>query len=176
MEKLIRLLKDHPKDPAIAALIKDAEAGSDVDLNQQSEQLSGVWELRWSSASQPWLKQAAWLDNLQVLDPVHSRGMNVLRLNGLLGGLAAITVEAELSIASATRVSVCFRKGGWIGPGLPGGGRLALMKTVNQSFPAWLEITALDEKLRICRGNAGTTFALLRRNDLNIESFFQSIE
>lgn len=172
METLIRLLKDHPKDPAIAALIQDAEAGSDVDLNQQSEQLSGVWDLRWSSASQPWLRQAAWLENLQILDPAQSRGMNVLRLNGPLGRLAAITVEAELSIESATRVAVCFRKGGWVGLGLPGGGRLALMKQVNQSFPAWLEITALDDTLRICRGNAGTTFALLKRQDLRVDSFF----
>ena len=173
MDKLIQLLRDHPNDPSIPDLIKDAEAGSDVDLNQQSEQLSGVWELRWSSASQPWLKQAAWLDNLQILDPVHSRGMNVLRLNGPLRGLAAITVEAELSIASATRVSVCFRKGGWVGPGLPGGGRLEFMKKVNQSFPAWLEITALDDILRICRGNAGTTFALLRRREMRIDSFLR---
>ena len=172
METLIRLLQDHPNDPSIPELIKGAEAASEVNLNQQSAQLSGVWDLRWSSASQPWLKQAPWLDNLQILDPQRSRGMNVLRFKGPLARLAAITVEADLSIASATRVSVCFRKGGWVGPGLPGGGRLALMKTVNQAFPAWLDITALNETLRICRGNAGTTFALLRRHDLSLESFF----
>jgi hypothetical protein len=39
---------------------------------------------------------------------------------------------------------------------------------VSQSFPAWLDITVLDNELRICRGNAGTVFALLRRNDLQI--------
>jgi hypothetical protein len=37
---------------------------------------------------------------------------------------------------------------------------------VSQSFPAWLDITVLDEELRVCRGNAGTVFALLRRHDL----------
>jgi len=39
---------------------------------------------------------------------------------------------------------------------------------VNQSFPAWLDITVLDDDLRICRGNAGTLFALLRRSDLRL--------
>ena len=46
-----------------------------------------------------------------------------------------------------------------------------LMKTLNQSFPACLDITALTSNLRICRGNAGTTFALLSRNDLAVSDF-----
>jgi hypothetical protein len=37
---------------------------------------------------------------------------------------------------------------------------------VKQSFPAWLDITVVDAELRLCRGNAGTLFALLRRPDL----------
>ena len=39
---------------------------------------------------------------------------------------------------------------------------------MQQSFPAWLDITVLDDELRICRGNAGTVFALLRRSDLRL--------
>jgi len=39
---------------------------------------------------------------------------------------------------------------------------------VKQRFPAWLDITVLDEQLRVCRGNAGTLFALLRRDDLTV--------
>lgn len=174
MDTLIQLLRDHPDDPSISALIQDAESRSDIDLKQQSDLLSGVWELRWSSASQPWLKQAGWLENLQILDPAQGRGMNVLRFNGPLRRLAALTVEAELTTISATRVSVRFRKGGWMGPGLPGGRKIALMKTVNQGFPAWLEITALDDTLRICRGNAGTTFALLRREDMAVSDFISA--
>ena len=58
MDTLIQLLRDHPDDPSISALIQDAESRSDIDLKKQSDLLSGVWELRWSSASQPWLKQA----------------------------------------------------------------------------------------------------------------------
>ena len=172
MNELIRRLKDQPEDSSIPDLVLAAEANSDVDLSRDLALLKGVWELRWSSATQPWLKQANWLENLQVLDPVNSRGMNLLRLAGPLGGAAAVTVEAELSTDGANRVGVRFRKGGWRGPALPGGRRLELFKTVKQSFPAWLDITTLTEELRICRGNAGTTFALLKRHDMEVSDFF----
>ena len=81
---------------------------------------------------------------------------------GPLGALASIQVEAALELVSDKRVEVRFQRGGWKGPQL-GRLRLQLMREVNQSFPAWLDITVLDQELRICRGNAGTTFALLRR-------------
>jgi hypothetical protein len=45
---------------------------------------------------------------------------------------------------------------------------LQWLRNVNQSFPAWLDITVLDANLRVCRGNAGTLFALTRRHDLNL--------
>jgi len=37
------------------------------------------------------------------------------------------------------------------------------------SLDTWLDITVLDDELRICRGNAGTVFALLRRSDLRLQ-------
>ena len=171
MNELIRRLKEQPDDVSIPDLVVAAEANSDVDLSRDLALLKGVWELRWSSATQPWLKQANWLENIQILDPVNSRGMNLLRLSGPLGEVAAVTVEAEISTGGANRVGVRFRKGGWRGPALPGGRRLKWFKTVNQSFPAWLDITALTNELRICRGNAGTTFALLKRHDMAVSDF-----
>jgi hypothetical protein len=65
-------------------------------------------------------------------------------------------------------VSVRFERGGWLGPRW-GDQRLELFRQVKQSFPAWLDITVLDQDLRVCRGNAGTLFALLRRQDLAVE-------
>ena len=172
MNELIRRLREHPNDDIIPDLVLAAETSSDVDLIKDGALLMGVWELRWSSATQPWLKQSNWLENLQVLDPMNYRGMNLLRLAGPLGEAAAVTVEAELSTEGTNRVGIRFRKGGWRGPALPGGRRLELFKTVNQSFPAWLDITALTNELRICRGNAGTTFALLKRHDMSVSDFF----
>ena len=106
--------------------------------------------------------------------------MNLLRLTGPLGPVAGIAVQAELTLVSASegqpaqRVGVRFQRGGGLGPRL-GDRRLSLLREVNQSFPAWLDITVLDDRLRVCRGNAGTLFALLRRTDLRLEDLLPQL-
>ena len=167
-EELIALLRTAPRSPRIQPLVEQLEQAQPADLTADSSQLRGVWELCWSSSSQPWLKQGPVLENLQVLDPAANRGMNLLRLKGPLGQVAAISVVARLEQAGPQRVNVRFERGGWIGPRL-GPYRLELLAAVGQSFPAWLDITYLDQELRLCRGNAGTAFALLRRPDLSPE-------
>lgn len=144
------------------------------------EQLEGVWELRWSSSKQPYLAVGPWIENLQLLAPSQERAMNLLRLPGPLGPLAGIAVEAAITVLPSAqhsapepvaqqRVEVRFQRGGWLGPRL-GQGRLQLLRRVQQPFPAWLDITVLDDELRLCRGNAGTLFALLRRSDLSLNN------
>ena len=78
-------------------------------------------------------------------------------------------MQADLDVINSTRVEVCFRRGSWIGPRFPGIGQVSLLRDVRQIFPAWLDMTVLDSQLRICRGNAGTTFALLRRSTRSVE-------
>ena len=179
-QALLALLRQEPRgaakrdSPQVQELVVALERAMPADLTAPKalEQLEGVWELRWSSSSQPYLAVAPWLENLQLLAPSQSRGMNLLRLTGPLAPLASIAVEADLSVDPSTqvrqRVQVRFRRGGWLGPSL-GAGRLQLLRSVQQSFPAWLDITVLDDELRVCRGNAGTLFALLRRPDLSLE-------
>ena len=167
---LLKLLQDNTKDERILPLIEQLEPMRPADLRRDRESLTGAWELRWSSSKQPWLKQASWLENLQLLDLKRGLGMNLLRPKGFLSSIAAVSVQADLAVLDQKRVEVKFRTGGWIGPILPSGRRLRLFKEVTQSFPAWLDITILDEKLRVCRGNAGTIFALTRRTDINIDS------
>ena len=167
-DDLVSILENTPNDSSIAERVSALEQSQQVDLSRDSALLQGVWDLRWSSSSQPWLRQAPWLENLQVLDPSQSRGCNLLRLRGPLGTIGAISVQAELKVIDQKRVEVKFRKGGWLGPSLPGIGQVKLLREVQQSFPAWLDITFLDEQLRICRGNAGTIFALLRQERINI--------
>jgi hypothetical protein len=129
------------------ALVEALERSRPADLGAPGalSRLEGVWELRWSSSRQPWLAVAPWL---------------------------TIGIDAEASPAGPAaprqRVQVHFRRGGWLGPSL-GGGRLRLLREVEQTFPAWLDITVLDAELRLCRGNAGTVFALVRRGDLSVE-------
>ena len=159
----------------IPELIQQLEREHPADLRRDLALVEGVWELRWSSSSLPYLATAPWLTNLQVLAPSRGQGMNLLRLAGPLGELAGITVRAAIAVEPPTapdqpnqRVSVRFERGGWLGPNL-GGQRLRLLREVRQSFPAWLDITVVDGELRICRGNAGTLFALLRRPDLSLQ-------
>ena len=172
---LVSILQRTPNDPSIAERVSALEQSHPADLSRDSAFLEGVWDLRWSSSSQPWLRQAPWLENLQVLDPAQKRGCNLLRLRGPFGAIGAISVQADLEVINEKRVEVKFRKGGWLGPSLPGIGQLKLLREVEQSFPAWLDITFLDEELRICRGNAGTTFALLRHESLTTAELLEEV-
>ena len=154
----------------IEALIERLERLQPADLSAQASQLAGVWELRWSSSSLPYLAVQPWLENLQLLDPAAGRALNLLRLAGPLGPLAGIAVQARIAVEPAPphqRVSVQFERGGWLGPQI-GERRLQLFRQVKQSFPAWLDVTVLDDELRVSRGNAGTLFALVRRPDLEL--------
>ena len=170
---LVSILQHTPNDPSIVERVSALEQSHPADLSRDSALLEGVWDLRWSSSSQPWLRQAPWLENLQVLDPAQKRGCNLLRLRGPFGAIGAISVQADLEVINEKRVEVKFRKGGWLGPSLPGIGQLKLLREVEQSFPAWLDITFLDEELRICRGNAGTTFALLRHESITKDELLE---
>ncbi|MCT0200653.1 PAP/fibrillin family protein [Synechococcus sp. CS-1325] len=157
-------------DRRVETLIQALEQEEPADLERQRALLEGVWELRWSSSRLPYLLVAPWLENLQILLPEQGRGMNLLRPAGPLGALAAISIEASLAVVGPQRVSVAFEQGGWLGPRF-GEQRLRLFRAVRQPYPAWLDITVLDQDLRICRGNAGTVFVLKRRTDLRPGDF-----
>ena len=165
-ELLALLHNAKPNRDKLDELIKTLEAAASIDLSnaQQQQQLEGVWELRWSSSKQPYLQVQPWLENLQVLMPSQGRGMNLLRLPPPLAA-AGVAVEAELSLEPPQRVQVRFCRGGLLGPQLAGW-KANLMTGIQQSFPAWLDITALSDELRICRGQNGTLFALRKRHDL----------
>ena len=116
-------------DATTRQLVEQLEREQPADLERDGPLLAGVWELRWSSSRQPWLREAPWLENLQVLDPNRGLGMNLLRLKGPLGSIAAISVVAALEVCPPQRVSVQFQRGGWIGPRW-GGNRLELLAAV----------------------------------------------
>jgi len=168
-DQLVRLLEGvRPPDDVVLPLIERLEAATPCDLESPGdlELLTGAWELRWSSGRQAYLQPQPWLENLQVLRPSVGAGLNLLRGRGPLGALGGVAVEAALPLEPPRRVQVRFRRGGWIGPAV-GPFQTRLLTTVKQSFPAWLDITVLSRQLRLCRGNTGTIFALLRREDLD---------
>ena len=168
-DELVRLLRETPNSLVIPKLVSEVEDNYPADLSCDSDLLYGG--IRWSSSTQPLLRQAPWLENLQILDPVTKRGGNILRLRGPLVAVGSVFVQADLDLINSTRVEVCFRRGGWIGPRLSGIGQIKLLRDVRQSFPAWLDMTVLDAQLRICRGNAGTTFVLLKQSARSVGEF-----
>ena len=173
--KLIETLEQAPNSKKILQLIKLAENESIVDITKQLDQLMGVWELRWSSSKSPFLNYSPLLDNLQILDIEENIGLNFLSPKEFLGNLLATNILAELDIIDQKRINVSFKKAGIIGPRLLGK-NICFLSEIKKTQKGWLDTTVLTNKLRVCRGYKGTTFALLKRDDLSIDDFFNLFE
>ena len=171
--KLIKTLEVAPNSKKIFDLIELAENESSLDIFKQLDQLKGVWELRWSSSKSPFLNYSPFLDNLQILDPENCRGLNFLRPKGFLSKFITTNIWAELDIINQKRINVTFKKAGIIGPQLLGRD-ISFFSKIKKTQKGWLDTTVLTNKLRVCRGYKGTTFALLKRDDLPISNFFKS--
>ena len=81
-DQLVDLLRQKPNDAGLQTLIERVEHEQPADLTNSADLLRGAWELHWSSSQQPWLRPSAGLENLQILDPEHGSGCNLLRLRG----------------------------------------------------------------------------------------------
>ena len=172
--KLLETLVQTPKSKKIEHLINLSENESFVDIIHQLDQLTGVWELRWSSSKSPLLNYSPLLDNLQILDPVRSRGLNLLRPRGALGNLFATSILSKLDIIDHKRTNITFKKAGILGPRLFDI-NIRFLSKLKTTQKGWLDTTILTNKLRVCRGYKGTTFALIKRDDLSISTFFNLI-
>ena len=172
--KLIETLERSPKSKRIENLIKLSENESAVDITNQFEKLMGVWELRWSSSKSPVLNYSPFFNNFQILDSKNSRALNFLSPKGLLGKLLSTNILAKLDVIDQKRINVTFEKAGIIGPHLFGKS-MVFLSEIKKTQTGWLDTTVLTDKLRICRGYKGTTFALLKREDLLLADFFNPI-
>ena len=173
ISKLIEVLEHTPKSNQIVELIKLAESESSVDITKQIDLLTGVWELRWSTSNSPLLNYSPLLDNLQILEPKRNRGLNLLRPKSFAGKLFSTNILASLEIIDQKRINVSFKKAGIIGPKLLGK-KISFLSEIKKTQKGWLDTTVLSPDLRICKGYKGTTFALLKRNDLSLTEFFNA--
>ena len=172
--KLIETLERSPKSKKIENLIKLSENESAVDITNQFEKLMGVWELRWSSSKSPVLNYSPFFNNFQILDLKNSRALNFLSPKGFLGKLLSTNILAKLDVIDQKRINVTFEKAGIIGPHLFGKS-MVFLSEIKKTQTGWLDTTVLTDKLRVCRGYKGTTFALLKREDLLLADFFNPI-
>ena len=171
ISKLIEVLEHTPKSSQILKLIELAESESSVDISKQIDLLTGVWELKWSTSNSPFLNYSPLLDNLQILEPERRRGLNLLRTKVFVGKLFSTNIHASLEIVDQKRINVSFKKAGIIGPKLLGK-KISFLSEIKKTQKGWLDTTVLSPDLRICKGYKGTTFALLKRNDLSLSEFF----
>ena len=171
ISELTEVLRNTPKSTKVKELIKQSEIQSHIDIYNQIDLLSGVWELRWSTSNSPFLNYSPLLDNLQILEPDKNRGLNLLRPKGVAKKLLSTQIFSRLDIIDHRRLNVSFVKAGITGPKILGK-KFSFLSEIKKTQKGWLDTIVLSSDLRVCKGYKGTTFALLRRNDLSLKEFF----
>ena len=169
--KLIKILAEKPNSKDILSMALKLENNSNFNLKSDIEKLKGIWELRWSSSKAPFLKYSPLIDNLQILNPSKSNAMNLLKPRGI-NGIIGTGIVARLNPINNIRVGVKFTHAGFIGPDV-GFTKLNALAKIKKEQTGWLDITYLSNNLRICRGDKGTLFLLIRRNDEQLFTKFE---
>ena len=169
--KLLKILIEKPNSKDILSLAKKLESNCNFNLKSDIEKLKGIWELRWSSSNAPFLSYSPFIENLQILDPLKSNAMNLLKFRGL-NGIIGTGIVAAIYPLKGIRVGVKFTHAGIIGPYI-GFTKLKALAPFKRDQKGWLDITYLSKDLRICRGDKGTLFTLVKRNDQKLFTEFQ---
>ena len=169
--KLLKILIEKTNSKDISLMANKLESNSKFNLKSDIEKLKGIWELRWSSSNSPILSYSPLIDNLQILNPTKSNGLNLLKPRGL-DGIIGTGIVAELYPLNEIRIGVKFTHAGFLGPNL-GLKKLKALARIKRDQKGWLDITYLSKNLRICRGDKGTLFILIRRNNEKLFTKFE---
>ena len=169
--KLLKILIEKPNSKDILSMAMKLESSSKFNLKSDIEKLKGIWELRWSSSNAPFLSYSPLIDNLQILNPSKSNALNLLKPRGV-NGIIGTGIVAELYPLNRIRVGVKFTYAGLIGPEI-GFKKLKALTLIKRDQKGWLDITYLSKKLRICRGDKGTLFTLVKRENEKLFTKFE---
>ena len=173
-EQLLELLILRPNSRKVEILAKELENKSDFLLSKDIDKLKGVWELRWSSSKAPFLSYSPFIDNLQILDPLNLEGLNLLKPKGI-NSIIGTGILAKLKYLNEKKVGIRFTHAGIIGPNI-GRKKIKAISKLSKKQEGWLEITFLNNDLRICRGDKGTLFVLRKiKEEILFERFQEFI-
>jgi len=161
-DDLLNLLLKSPNSGRIQAIAEELEIDHNFSYSKDRNCLRGVWELRWSSSNNPFLKYSPFIDNLQILDPFNLNGLNLLKPRGIKS-IIGTGIKIRLYYINEKKIGVKFTHAGVIGPKFRRK-NLKVMKEINNEQLGWLEMTYLSNRLRICRGDKGTLFVLRKIN------------
>jgi len=170
-DDLLNLLLKSPNSVRIKAIAEELENDHNFSYSNDSNDLKGVWELRWSSSNSPFLKYSPFFDNLQILDPINLNGLNLLKPRGIKA-IIGTGILIRLYYINEKKIGVKFTHAGVIGPRF-GRKNLKAIKEINNEQLGWLEITYLSNRLRICRGDKGTLFVLRKINSTTLFKNFK---
>ena len=170
-KKLINLLFDSPNSNKIYNYATKLEKNSNFNIKNDLQNLTGIWELRWSTSSSPLLSYSPLINNLQILDPINSIGLNLLKPRGIKS-IIGTGIIAELKPLNDIKIGVKFTYAGLIGPKF-GRRKIKALAEIRKEQTGWLDITYLSKNLRICRGDKGTLFVLHKINDESLFNKFQ---
>ena len=169
--KLLKILIEKPNSKDISSMAIKLESNSKFNLKSDIEKLKGIWELRWSSSNAPFLSYSPLVDNLQILNPSKSNAMNLLKPRGI-NGIIGTGIVAELYPLNVIRIGIKFTHAGFIGPKI-GFTKIKALAQIKREQKGWLDITYLSKNLRICRGDKGTLFTLVRRKNEKLFTKFE---
>ena len=169
-KKLLKIIYKSPNSEEIGELAKNLELESDFVLSKDIDMLKGVWELRWSSSKAPFLNHSPLIDNLQILDPRTLNGMNLLKPKGV-NNIFGSAILAKLNKINEKRIGVVFTHAGLIGPKV-GSYQIKGLLKIRKEQKGWLDITYLKNDIRICRGDKGTLFVLVKKNNYDLFNHF----
>ena len=161
-DDLLNLLLKSPNSKNIQTIAEQLEIDHNFSFSKDSNDLQGVWDLRWSSSNSPFLRYSPLINNLQILDPCNLNGLNLLKPRGIKS-IIGTGISIRLFYINEKKIGVKFTDAGVIGPKF-GRKNIKAMKEINNEQLGWLEITYLSNKLRICRGDKGTLFVLRKIN------------
>ena len=170
-DDLLNLILKSPNSESIRTIAEQLEIGHNFSFSKNRNDLKGVWELRWSSSDNPFLKYSPFIDNLQILDPFNLNGLNLLKPRGIRS-IIGTGILISLYYINEKRIGVKFTHAGVIGPKF-GRKNIEAMKEINNEQLGWLEITYLSNNLRICRGDKGTLFVLRKINSPTLFNNFK---
>ena len=174
-EKLLELITFKPNSKKIEIFAKELESESNFVLSQDRNKLMGIWELRWSSSKVPFLSYSPLIDNFQILNPFALNGLNILKPKGI-NSIIGMGIVARLNPINERKIGVSFTHAGIIGPNFARKKIQALAK-IKSKQKGWLEITFLNNDLRICRGDKGTLFVLRKiKDEILFKKFQEFIE
>lgn len=154
-----RAVADDPKEQAeIEELVRQVEAANKSLTPGSDPNLSGAWKMVYTTArdilavDKPSFLQG--VDIVQAIDAATLSGSNAESLK-----IGPFTIENKVNFklepVSSKRFDVNFVE-------FVIGGLVKFDVEKNDRFTGWLEVTYLDEDLRISRGNKGNLFVLVK--------------